>query len=152
MLDHRVMLSDIVRFAGVDLDEFFALDLFSRFGIDVVGVAGEFGQREVGFVLDLELAQDVIRAELVGVVDRVDDDGLEGMPSPTDLRASVEQILPSLDRRLVDIERIEARLGGKEQCVVGIRAQRRFTDLRLPIDQHGQIREVGLRLGLGSWQ
>ncbi len=51
MLDHRVMLSDIVRFAGVDLDEFFALDLFSRFGIDVVGVAGEFGQREVGFVL-----------------------------------------------------------------------------------------------------
>jgi len=49
---------------------------------------------EVGLMLDLELGADVVAAHPVGVVDRIDDDGLERMLALGDLTACGEQLVP----------------------------------------------------------
>ncbi len=73
-------------------------------------------------MLDLELGADVVRAHAVGVVDRVDDDGLERMLALGDLAAGGEQLVPGLNRHLVDVQRVQPRLGGEEQRALGARA------------------------------
>ena len=78
-----------------------------------------FAVAEIGLVLDLVLLEDVVRAELVGVVDGVDDDRLEGVLAFGDFGAGVQQVVPGLDGRLINIERVQARLGGEEERAVG---------------------------------
>ena len=103
---------------------------------------------EIRLVLDLEFGADVVRTHAVGVVDGVDDDGLERVLALGDLAAGGEQLVPGLDRHLVDVEGVQPRLGGQEQRALGARAPGRLADLAAPVGEHCQVGQV-LFLGCG---
>ena len=88
-------------------------------------------------MLDLELCQDVFGAELVGVVDGVQDHRLERMIALDDFGARLAQILPGLNGYLVDVQGIESGLGGQEERTVGLRAEGGLPDFCLPVHEHG---------------
>ena len=88
-------------------------------------------------MLDLQLFQDVIRAEFVGVVDRVDDDSLEGVASLLQFGTGVQQVVPGLDGDLVHIECVQPRLSGQKERAFGLSAKRGLADLRLPVHEDG---------------
>ncbi len=104
---------------------------------------------EIRLVLDFELGADVVRAHAVGVVDRVDDDGLERVLALGDLAAGGEQLVPGLDRHLEHVEGVQPRLGGQEQRALGARAPGRLADLAAPVSEHRQVGQLlFLRCGL----
>src|ERR1035437_9225750 len=74
-----------------------AISTFSELGEDalkfVVDQRIAFAVAKIGFVLDLELCQDVFGAELVGVVDRVQNHRLEPVIAFDDFGACLAQFL-----------------------------------------------------------
>ena len=77
--------------SGLDLplhrmgDEKEAVGQERQLGVDAVELVVDqcpaLAVAEIRLVLDLELGADVVRAHAVGVIDRVDDDGLERVPA-----------------------------------------------------------------------
>jgi len=103
---------------------------------------------EIGLVFDLEFRADVVAAHPVGVVDRVENDGLERMLALGDFAAGGQQLFPAPDGDLEDIQRIQPRFGGEKQRAFGPGTPGRFADLARAVYQH---REIGVILLGGTF-
>lgn len=90
----------------------------------------------VAFVVDAMLGANIIAAHLEGIVDCVDDNGLEIVLSLGDQSASLEEVLPFIGWDFENFQMVEAGFALAEYCVWELGRKTRFANFRRAVDQN----------------